>query len=306
MQLKEKDLVSLKKIAEDKTQTDIAIKKVTNFEIDPRALSVLPGWNVRVDTPRVREHIARLKRAIRNGATLPLLDVRVEGAHIYVVDGHCRLAAIMELIREGVDIKLIMVRKYEGNDADREAHMLTSASGLSLTRLEQGRAALRLERLGWSTEQIADRAGHSTTYIEQNLMLAKANSDVHILLISEMVSNKAALEAIRKHGERAGTVLAKKWDQAKAKGEGKVTDKALRAPTLKPAAAAKVRASIDSLFAEMSDDARQQIAGAADDTEIRVSARFLKEMLQAHEEANKPSTPKKQKKAAKEAADAAA
>ncbi|KVN83479.1 hypothetical protein [Burkholderia ubonensis] len=303
------NLVSLKKIAEDKTQTEIGIKKVTHFGLDPRAISIKPGLNGRdmVNlSPRTRAHINAIKAAIRAGDTLPPLDVRIEGDKIYVVEGHCRLIAYRELLDEGMEIKFVDVRQFIGSDEECDFHVLNSASQLHLTRLEQGRKYKQRASLGWTPAQIAERVRKSVAYVEQNLMLANADSDVQRMLEAETVTVKAALAAIRKHGTRAGTVLAGKLEQVMAAGQSSVTEKAMRSPTLKPAAAEKVRASIDTLFGRMSADARQQIASAADDTEIRVSARFLKEMLQAHEEANKSQAPKKQKKATKEVADAAA
>ncbi len=285
------NLVSLKKIAEDKEQTAIAIKKITNFALDPRSISIKRGFNARDMenmSPRTRAHVDYLKACIRAGDAMPPLDVRVEGDKIYVVEGHCRLVAFRELIDEGMEIMKVPVCQFNGNDEEADIHVLNSAGQLHLTRLEQGRKYRERARLGWTVAQIAARVHKSDTYVEQNLMLANADSDVHSMLELEQISAKVALAAIRKHGVRAGTILRAKVEQANAEGQAKVTDRAMRAPTLKPAAAAKVRASLDGLFGQMTEERREQIASADDDTPIAVSARFLKELMQAHSAAAKP------------------
>ncbi|WP_186083687.1 ParB/RepB/Spo0J family partition protein [Burkholderia gladioli] len=295
MKTRDIEIGSLKKIAETKGQNAVTIKKRTDYDLDPRDIEIVPGWNARDDTPELREHIDSIKQSIKDGGVIPQLIVRCDGPHIYVIDGHCRLTAVMELIREGFDIKFVSVREVKWSDADRESYRLTSAQGLALTRLEQGRGAVRLERMGWSISQIARRAGKSEKYVSQNMALANANSDVHVLLISKMVAAKVALAAIAKHGEKAGAVLASRLKVAQSDGAARLTEKAFRAPTLKPATATRVRASLDGMFGAMPAIERERIERAGDADEIPVRASFLKELLAAHAAAATPPAERKPK-----------
>lgn len=284
------NLVSLKKVAEDKTQTAIGIKKITDYALDPRNISIEPGFNARdmVNmSVELRAHIDCLKAAIRAGAKMPALDVRVAGDKIYVVDGHCRLTAYMELIAEGVEILFVSVCQFNGNDEDRDFHVLNSASQLHLTRLEQGRIYKRRMGYGWSVSQIAERAQKSASFVEQNLMLYNANNDVHQMLVSEQVSAKVALDAIRAHGEKAGAFLAAKLLKATGEGKTKLTDKVVNGRAFPRKIAAQVSETLSGLFDENSSIIRARIVEADDDAAISVPAVHLKVLLAAHDAIHK-------------------
>jgi ParB family chromosome partitioning protein len=283
------DLISLKKIAEDRDQTAIGIKKVTDYMLDPRNISIEPGFNARdmVNmSPRTRAHVDGIKDAIRAGDTMPPLEVRIAGDRILVVEGHCRLTAYKELIAEGEEIRLVAVRQHKGNDEDRDFHVLNSASQLHLTRLEQGRIYKRRVGYGWSVAQIAERVRKSPAYVEQNLMLANADSDVRRLLEDEKISAKVALDAIRKHGERAGAVLADKLLGAKG---GKLTGASvMKAPP--PKVVRRVTASLDTFVTAIPKAVREAVADAPDDMTVKITAGALRALLAAHAEIAAPET----------------
>jgi len=123
--------VSLKVAAEKKIHGD-DVSKVTSFAVAPHLLEIEEGFNARPLNP---DHVAEMSLAMRNGATFPPLEVRVDDGHILIVDGHHRHAAALKAIAEGFEIKALDCRHFRGNDADRVAHMLNSASGLALTPL---------------------------------------------------------------------------------------------------------------------------------------------------------------------------
>jgi transcriptional regulator with XRE-family HTH domain len=278
------NLVSLKKIAEDKAQTEIGIKKVTDYLLDPRNIEIEPGFNGRDMenlSPRTRSHIDRMKEAIRAGVIMPPLRVRVADK-IYVVEGHCRLTAYKELIAEGEEIALVKCEQFNGNDEDRDFEVLNSSSQLHLTRLEQGRIYKRRAAYGWSVARIAERARMSPSYVEQNLMLANANADVQALLEADKISAKVALDALRKHGEQAGAVLAAKL--AGAKG-GKLTGSSVsKAPPPKV-----VRRMTDAVGAFFSPDSPVDYAmcirESLDDELLYVPVGLMRALLEAHEAA---------------------
>jgi hypothetical protein len=275
------NLVSLKKIAENKDQAEIGIKKVTDYMLDPRAISIKPGFNARdmVNmSRRTREHIDNLKGFIRAGDTMPPLEVRVEGDQIYVVEGHCRLVAFHELIAEGKEILLVAVRQFNGNDEDADIHVLNSSGQLLLTRLEQGRKCRDRVRLGWTVAQIAERVRKSPSYVEQNLMLANADSDVQRLLEAETVSAKVALAAIRKHGAKAGSYLQSLVDDT----NGKVTP-GKAAPTLSPKLAVRAADSMAGLFGRFRPERLEEIRTAAPESVVSVRAADLQALLEVHD-----------------------
>ncbi|WP_084416300.1 ParB N-terminal domain-containing protein [Massilia alkalitolerans] len=215
-------MASLKAAAEDKSNP--AVSKTTQFEVDPRAMEIEEGFNARPLDP---DHVAAMSLAMRSGATFPPLEVRVEDNRILIVDGHHRHAAALDAIDKGFEIKALACRQFRGNDADRVAHMLNSASGLALTPLQLGVQYRKLIGFGWSEKQIADRRGKSAQHVKDMIRLAESNSDVHQAVTAGQISGTAALNIVKKHGSKAGAVIREGLEAAKASGKSKVTPKAL-------------------------------------------------------------------------------
>lgn len=216
------DFVSLKVAAEDKNNPTVS--KVTSFAVDPLVLEIREGFNAR---PLNQEHVDAMALAQRNGAIFPPLDVFVEEGHIFIVDGHHRHAATLQNIAQGFEIKSSEVRHFRGNNADRVAHMLNSASGLALTPLQLGVQYRKLIGFGWTETQIANRRGKSVQHVKDMIQLAEADSDVHQAVNAGLVSGTAALKMVKQHGSKAGAVIQEGVEQAKAEGKEKVTPRAL-------------------------------------------------------------------------------
>jgi len=222
-------MASLKAAAEDKTNPDVG--KMTSFAVNPRILEIEEGFNAR---PLNMEHVAEMTRALVNGAIFPPLEVRVEDSHVYIVDGHHRHAAALAAIEQGFDIKSLECRQFRGNNADRVAHMITSASGLPLTPLQLGVQYKKLLGFGWTEKQIADRRGKSDQHVKDLIQLAESDTDVHQAVNAGEISSTEALKVVKQHGSKAGAVIQKGLEEAKASGKAKVTNKTLakqRAPT---------------------------------------------------------------------------
>jgi ParB-like chromosome segregation protein Spo0J len=215
--------VSLKVAAEKKLHGD-DVSKVTSFAVAPQLLEIEEGFNARPLDPT---HVAEIAIAMRDGATFPPLEVRVDDGHIIVVDGHHRHAAALKLIAEGFKVEPLDCRQFRGDEAKRVAHMLNSASGLALTPLQLAVQYRKLIDLGWTEPQIANRRGKSVQHVKDMIQLADADSDVHQAVNAGQLSGTAALLMIKKHGARAGAVIREGVERAKAEGKDKVMPKAL-------------------------------------------------------------------------------
>lgn len=211
--------VSLKVAAEKKIHGD-SVSKVTAFAVDPRLLEVEEGFNAR---PLNAEHVAEMSLAWRNGAVFPPLEVRVEDGHIILVDGHHRHAAALDAIFKGYDIKSVDVRQFRGNDADRVAHMITSAGGLPLTPLQLGLQYRKLIGFGWTEKQVSARVGKSLEHVRNMVLLGEANSDVHQAVNAGEISGTTAVALVKEHGTKAGKVIRDSLQQAQGSGKTKVT-----------------------------------------------------------------------------------
>lgn len=210
--------VSLKAAAETKAG---GVAKQTSFRVDPRIVEVEPGFNRPID----RANIDQFKIAIKGGAVIPDIFVRVDNGRIIMVDGEHRLIAVKELIDEGLEIDSMSATQFRGNDADRITHLLTSAQGKGLLPLEAGLQYKKLINLGWSNQKIHERTGMSVQHIAGCVELAESNSDVHAAIRSGDISSTEARKVVKEHGSKAGEVIAK----AKAEsGKKKVTAKVLK------------------------------------------------------------------------------
>lgn len=232
--------VSLKVLAERKVE---GVNKQTQFKVDPRIIEIEPGFNARPIDP---DHVNAFKESIKAGSIVPPMFVRVDDGRIIVVDGHHRLTAYLELIAEGFEVLAVDVIQFRGNDAERVAHMITTAQGLPLTPLQLGTSYRKLIAFGWSHAQIAAKVGKSLTHVSQCVLLAESNSDVQGMVERKEVAAHVAIKAVRKHGNKAGDVLHDHLQTARLNGKTKVTESTAEGATPTRSLAAAIQAEIDS------------------------------------------------------------
>lgn len=232
--------VSLKILAERKIE---GINKQTQFKVDPRIIEIEPGFNAR---PIDRDHVNAFKESIKNGSIIPPMFVRVDDGRIILVDGHHRETAYLELIDDGFEVMAVDVIQFRGNDADRIAHMITTAQGLPLTPLQLGISYRKLVTFGWTQAQIAAKVGKSVTHISQCIVLGESNTDVQGMVARKEVAAHTAIKAVKKHGSKAGGVLADHLQTARLSGKSKVTEKTVEGATPTKSLADAIQYEINS------------------------------------------------------------
>lgn len=199
-QEKNTSAISLKLLAGDKDHAT-GVTRAEIFRVDPNEVQFEKGFNVRTDDDTLAAHIDRLYLAMKNGASVPPLDLRVEGGKMLVIDGHCRTTAARRLKKEVPDFTL-EARQFRGNDQDRVIHLLGTGSGQkALTPLEQGIGYLRLIKFGMNIQEIADKLGISRVTVDNGLILAEAPAEVQTLIKDGVVSSTTACEAIKQGPE---------------------------------------------------------------------------------------------------------
>jgi len=225
----EKIATSFKALAANSSETNV--KKTDLYRIPPEKIQEEPGFNARdYDDPDVVAQIDAFADAYENGRYVPPLIVRIDSVtgDIFVVEGHLRRRGVLLAIDRGAPIQHIDCTPFRGNDMDRVTVMLTSAQGLPLKPIGISESYLRLQRMGLSMADIAKRINRTTSHVESMLLLATANSDVQAMVRNGDVAASTAIEAVRKHGEKAGAFLGQKLQEAKASGKKTVKASAVK------------------------------------------------------------------------------
>lgn len=242
---------------------DTAIRRVDMYQFDPAKIEVEAGYNIRTFNSATDEEDAALKESIRVSGVRTPLTIRSKRDQVFVVAGHRRLAAVKELIAEGVEIKAVpCLPEAKGtSDEDRVLDLIRSNQGKPLTAMQRAEVFVRLLAFGWDEAEIATKVGCSRVHVGDMLMLAGAERDVRQMVQSGEIAATTAIRAIKQEGDDAGAMLAGAVADAKAAGKKKVSaTKALRSKA--PAAPAvgsdytAVRREADDYLAALTEIVR--------------------------------------------------
>jgi len=258
--------------------------------VDPGKLRTLEGFNARVKNEAYTARVRWIADSIKaNGfyPDKPLTGfVALEDGEevIYVTGGHRRHEGVLLAIEEGADVGTVpVVIKPRGTSMeDLMVDLVVGNEGDPLTTYEQAVVCKRLAGFGWEPKEIARRLGYSTAqYVDGLLALAASPLALRKMVMENVVSATMAIEAIKKHGDKAVDVLLAAMVKS---GKQRVTAKHLGEPkprgqTLPPkdeqktaalASLAKSVANLNTLAAlppkAVADLVEQAHAIAADDS----------------------------------------
>jgi len=196
------------------------VRRINGYRVHPTVLQIEEGFNVRVSSdPDLRVHINSIKESITAYLTFenpknktsqgglldvfPALKIRVTNdGTLFIVDGHCRITAIRELIAEGWDIQGIDIDASKLSAAERVASMGRSALGKGLRPIEKARLYVSLaDTFGWSFPAIAQHCGGTPQRVEQLVLLGRAPTEIQAMVENRNLTADSAIEMIRKHRE---------------------------------------------------------------------------------------------------------
>lgn len=139
------------------------------FKIKLSEIEELPGFNVRHDSPEMVAHIDALAESIAaQGQLEPVTAYSTEDGHIYLTNGHCRVAAMRLLVGRGElaeDHPVLVLVERDTDEESRTLALLTRNSGKPLTAQERSEVVARLEGLGMTRADIARKSGISDVYV---------------------------------------------------------------------------------------------------------------------------------------------
>ena len=235
-------------------------KRVDMYQMPVGLIDIDPTFNVRGDTPAVREHILALAESIKAGGFMQTkpLTIRLVGDRAVITDGHCRFAAVRLAMAEGCEIDTLpcLPETRGTNEADRSLMLLTSNSGLPLSGLEQAEVVKRLLGFGWDEHKIAARIGRTRQHVASLLELAEAPMEVQAMVRAGSVSPTVAIATMRADGGNAAAVLKA---AVAASPRGRAT-----AGTVKASRPAAPVAPVDDAEGIIGDDALVADTGASD------------------------------------------
>lgn len=241
---------------------DLSTGRTDLMMIDPKIIKVEAGHNPRdYSLPENRQHLDQLKTSIKeDGVIVPLL-IRYDGNNkqAILVDGECRLSAVLELIAEGTPILTVKAIQVEaGNAEQRQIIALQSNTGKALSLWELGTSYKKLLGWGWTPGQIAIKLGVSSQHINNAVDLADASMEVRQLLSTRAVSPQLALQEIRKSGDGAAKVLKAKVKVAKEAGKKTATVMRAVKDNEWEKLGRKIYASIEHVLVAMEDNGAEQ------------------------------------------------
>lgn len=245
---------------------ELALGRRDLFMMDPKALVLKPGFNLREEGPELDAYIEELALFMKdNGVNgLGIWTISMDGDDPCVIDGHCRTrAAIRAIVKYGAEIKSVpcrMMDKY-ASEIDRIAHLITSNSGRQLTPIEKAGVVKRLRAFNLDNKEIASKLGMSESYVIQLAELAGAPEYVADMVKAGDISATTAMKEVRKNPTGAKKELQKAIEKAHKAGKKKATKKHIAPSPAKvhKASPERIKHMIDTLDMEEMIEVKEYI-----------------------------------------------
>lgn len=218
---------SLKAAAESKDDDSVR-KSLPSFMVDPRIVVVEEGFNARPIDP---EHVAYLKGLKRAGIDTGFLTLEMVDGKPTLRDGHHRHAADLELIAEGVEIKMVKALEFKGDEKARILFMLATGSNKPYTAMQVGEQYGKLINLyGMSYSEVAAMRGMSVQHVKDCIRLTEQPTELKAMIAAGEVAPATALKLVKRDGTTEAIKTLKQAASAPGVKVGKpISQKALDA-----------------------------------------------------------------------------
>lgn len=204
-----------------------ATKRTDIYQIDPRNVDVVAGFNVRREFA-----IEELKEQIKiNGVLNPITVIptkAADGSERYrLVDGERRLRATLAAIEEGADIRRIKAIFLPRNTSEEEqlVQQMMRNEGKNFTEYECAIMFNRFkEAFGYTQTEIAAKFGKSSAFVSRCLSLMELAPEIQQRLEHGEISTNAVREIVGQHkNNEEAQVEAVNAAVTQAKAAGKRT-----------------------------------------------------------------------------------
>lgn len=210
---------------------DLGQGKLEAPKLDPRDIIIRKGFNYRDTGSEVSQsHIGWLKESIRATGVQEPIRVEFIDGKVFLVNGECRLRACLELVKEGLDVRIPAIA-VKGDEAEVLAASMVANGSLPPTKLEFGAAADRLLKYGWALEKITAyipphigvKGSKAKRFVQEAVDLHHAPLAVKNAVKEGVdgvkLSESAALSIAKKDRTNADERIQEAVKDAKAKGE---------------------------------------------------------------------------------------
>ena len=209
-----------------------ATKRTDIYQIDPRNIVVVEGFNARknFDLDELKEQIRKV--GVLNPITVIPFKDKETGAEKYrLVDGERRYRAVMALLAEGEDIKRIkaMYLPKGTKEEDLLIQQLLKNTGKQFSEIEMAKLFNRFkEQWGYTQTEIADKFCKKASFISRCMALLDLPAEIIEMMERGEISADTARQIVsqNKDDEDAQVEAADKAVKtAKAKGKKTATTK---------------------------------------------------------------------------------
>lgn len=209
-----------------------ATKRTDIYQIDPRNIVVVEGFNARknFDLDELKEQIRKV--GVLNPITVIPFKDKETGAEKYrLVDGERRYRAVMALLAEGEDIKRIkaMYLPKGTKEEDLLIQQLLKNTGKQFSEIEMAKLFNRFkEQWGYTQTEIADKFCKKASFVSRCMALLDLPAEIIEMMERGEISADSARQIVNRHKDDVDAQVEdaeKAVNTAKAKGKKTATTK---------------------------------------------------------------------------------
>ena len=209
-----------------------ATKRTDIYQIDPRNIVVVEGFNARknFDLDELKEQIRKV--GVLNPITVIPFKDKETGAEKYrLVDGERRYRAVMALLAEGEDIKRIkaMYLPKGTKEEDLLIQQLLKNTGKQFSEIEMAKFFNRFkEQWGYTQTEIADKFCKKASFVSRCMALLDLPAEIIEMMERGEISADTARQIANRHKDDVDAQVEdaeKAVNTAKAKGKKTATTK---------------------------------------------------------------------------------
>ena len=234
-------------------------------------IKVMPGLNVRGDTPDYRAHVDRIAKSIAAEGFYPDKAIAVfvgEDGTVYARDGHTRLLAAdraVEVYGAQLDTLPCVTAPKGSTMEDFTIGLVKSNEGRPLRPIEVAVVMKRLAGWGWDSKRIAERLDYTPAYVDELLSLLSAPKALVALVEAGKVSTDTAVKAVKSLGPTKAAEVITQASAANVKKGGKVNPSDIGQSKAQRAIQAQAKAAGANPANALPEDAKPGKKAAAGD-----------------------------------------